>query len=103
MQQRPAHDGKFVVSGLPAGEYYVGAVTDLDGVDLTDAAFLDTLAAVSARITLAKGATRTIDLAIGGSGSDAYFFSGTSVTVTWLATSMYCMAAAWIIGASIFL
>jgi hypothetical protein len=33
---RPASDGTYRIQGLPAGEYYVGAVTTLDLEDLYD-------------------------------------------------------------------
>ena len=62
--QHPAHDGTFIFGGLPAGEYYVGALTDLEGVDLADAAFLETVAAAATRVTLATGETRTLTLQI---------------------------------------
>lgn len=63
---QPASDGKFKIAGLPAGEYYVCAVTDIEETDLQDAAFLETLAAVSFKITLAPGEKKTQDLKLGG-------------------------------------
>jgi hypothetical protein len=33
-QTRPASDGKFVIRGLPAGEYFLAAVTDVQREEL---------------------------------------------------------------------
>ena len=51
----PASDGTYKITGLPAGEYYVCALTDLDPNDLYDSAFLDQLVAGAFKITLAAG------------------------------------------------
>ena len=40
---RPQPNGQYVVSGLPAGDYFVGAVTELEPYDLRDAVFLKML------------------------------------------------------------
>jgi hypothetical protein len=52
---------------LPAGDYYVCALTDLDPSDLYDPAFLDQLAPVSFKITLADGEKKVQNLKLGGS------------------------------------
>lgn len=65
-QVHPANDGTYKVQGLPAGEYYVCALTDLDPNDLYDPAFLDQLAAASFKITLAEGETKVQNLKLGG-------------------------------------
>jgi hypothetical protein len=65
-QVRPASDGKFSLRGLPAGAYYLCAVTDLDAVDLTDLAFLDQLVAGSIKITLGEGEKKNQDVKISG-------------------------------------
>jgi hypothetical protein len=49
-QARPSSDGKYKLSGLPPGEYFVSAVTDLDPNDLADPLFLEQLAAASFKI-----------------------------------------------------
>jgi hypothetical protein len=59
---RPATDGKYVISGLPAGEYFLAAVTDFDQTDLTDAAFLEEISAGALKITLGEGEKKTQDL-----------------------------------------
>ena len=65
-QVHPASDGTYKVQGLPAGEYYVCALTDLDPNDLYDPAFLDQLVAASFKITLAEGETKVQNLKLGG-------------------------------------
>jgi hypothetical protein len=61
-QARPASNGKFKVNGLPPGEYFVCAVTDLDPEDLYNPAFLDQLAAAAYKIKLADGQKLVQDL-----------------------------------------
>jgi hypothetical protein len=63
---RPASDGKFTVTGLPAGEYYVCAVTAVERTEVYDPAFLDQLVGVSFRITIADGQKLKQDLKLGG-------------------------------------
>lgn len=65
-QVRPSSDGSYRLAGLPAGEYYVGAVTTLDLEDLFEPAFLQQIVPIAFRITLAEGETRTQDLKLGG-------------------------------------
>jgi hypothetical protein len=65
-QVRPASDGSYRVSGLPAGEYYIGAVTTLDLEDLFDPLFLQQIVPIAFRIALAEGETRQQDLKLGG-------------------------------------
>jgi len=66
-QARPASDGKFKVTGLPAGEYFVCAVTAVDRTEVYDPAFLEQLMAVSPlKITIADGEKKTQDLRLGG-------------------------------------
>jgi Carboxypeptidase regulatory-like domain len=61
---RPATDGRFVFNDLPAGEYAIAALTDLDPVDLWDAAFLTQIAAAGAPVTVADGEKKVHDLRI---------------------------------------
>jgi len=63
---RPASDGKFKVTGLPAGEYYVCAVTAVERTEVYDPAFLEPLVPVAFKITIADGEKKTQDLRLGG-------------------------------------
>jgi uncharacterized protein (DUF2141 family) len=61
---RPAQTGRFLVSDLPGGEYFVAALTDLDPADLGDPAFLGSLVPGAVRVTLADGVRLTQSLKI---------------------------------------
>jgi len=61
---RPANDGKFKVLNLPAGEYYIVAVTDVEQGQWYDPAFLAELVGASAKITLGDGEKTTQSLRI---------------------------------------
>jgi len=63
---RSGTDGRWIVRGLPPGEYLVAALTDLDPDELRDAAFLETLLAASVKVTLGDGEQKVQDLRIGG-------------------------------------
>jgi 5-hydroxyisourate hydrolase-like protein (transthyretin family) len=65
-QVRAANDGTYRLRGLPAGEYYVGAVTTLDLEDLLDPAFLQQIVPIAFKLTLVEGETRQQDLKLGG-------------------------------------
>jgi hypothetical protein len=65
-QARPASDGRFKVTGLPAGEYFVCAVTAVDRTEVYDPAFLEQLVPVSFKITIADGEKKVQDLKLGG-------------------------------------
>jgi len=59
---RPSTDGRYTARGLPPGEYFVSAVTELDEGAQYDPAFLDQLAQASFRITLGEGEQKVQDL-----------------------------------------
>jgi len=63
---RSGTDGRWIVRGLPPGEYLVAALTDLDPDELRDAAFLETLLAASVKVSLGDGEQKVQDLRIGG-------------------------------------
>lgn len=66
---QPGTDGKFTIGGpgpavLPAGEYYLAAVTDVSKDEQYDPAFLQSVVSAAIRITLAPGARQTQDLRV---------------------------------------
>jgi uncharacterized protein (DUF2141 family) len=66
-QIRPDIDGRFIVRNLPAGDYFISAVTDIEPNQWNDPAFLATLAASSPiRIAVAEGDRKLQDIRIGG-------------------------------------
>jgi hypothetical protein len=63
---RPATDGAFTVKGLPPGEYFLGAVLDLETGEWNDPSLLEQLVKSSAKITLREGETMTQNYKVGG-------------------------------------
>jgi hypothetical protein len=59
---RPATDGRFEIHDLPAGEYFLGAVTTIDADELLTPAFFEQLVAVSTRVTLGENERRRQDV-----------------------------------------
>jgi protocatechuate 3,4-dioxygenase beta subunit len=65
----PATDGRFTIGGpgaalLPAGEYYLAAVTDVSKDEQYDPAFLQTIIPAAIKVTLAPGARQMQDLRV---------------------------------------
>jgi hypothetical protein len=52
---RPSTDGTFVLAGLPAGRYYLVALTDLDRADLANPDFLQSLVSGAIAFQLSDG------------------------------------------------
>jgi hypothetical protein len=63
---RAGLDGKFKITGLPPGEYFVCALTELDNSQMTDPGYLEQFVSASTKITLADGEKRALDLRVGG-------------------------------------
>src|SRR3954452_16790604 len=61
---RPDQDGRFKVSAIPPGEYYVIALDYVDSNDWNDPQFLDSIRAKASRFSLSEGETKSIDLRI---------------------------------------
>ena len=61
---RPATDGRFVFNDLPAGEYFIAALTDLDPAEWQTPAFLDQAVSASIKVSLAEGEKKRTDIRI---------------------------------------
>jgi len=61
---RPGTDGRFRLTGLLAGEYYLAVVTTIDD-DATDAAFLEAILPSAIKVTIAEGEIKRQDLRVG--------------------------------------
>jgi hypothetical protein len=59
-------DGTFTITGLPAGEYYLAALTDVNMNELYEPSFLDSIVAASLKVTLADGEKKSQDLKLAG-------------------------------------
>ncbi len=58
---RAATDGAFSFTGVPAGDYYVAAVAEVDPLELRTAAYLDRLARSATKVTLDAGEKKVLD------------------------------------------
>jgi uncharacterized protein (DUF2141 family) len=61
---RPATDGRFVFADLPAGEYFIAALTDMDGAEWQDPAYLEQVAPAAVKVTVGEGEKKVQDLRI---------------------------------------
>ena len=58
---RLSSDGRYRISGLPPGEYYLAALTDLDPVQLAEAAFLESLMPAAVKVAIGEGERKVQD------------------------------------------
>jgi hypothetical protein len=63
---RPGTDGTFAFRSLPAGDYRLAAVTDVEPGEWYDPAFLSQLSGVSLPIAIAEGEKKQQDIRLGG-------------------------------------
>jgi hypothetical protein len=61
---RPDQDGRFKVTGLPAGEYYIIALDRIDSGEVNDPEFLERIRQRASTISLNEGETKTMDLKV---------------------------------------
>jgi hypothetical protein len=52
---RPGTDGRFTIRDLPAGDYFIAALTDVDPDEWQTPAFLDQLVPVAIKISIMSG------------------------------------------------
>jgi len=62
---RPNTDGRFSISGIPAGEYHLAALADYEPSDWYNPHFLEQVAAAAITISIKDGDKKTQDLRIG--------------------------------------
>ena len=62
---RPSTDGRFTFRNLPAGEYRLAAVTDVETGEWFDPAFLRMLMSNAVAVTLTEGERKEFPLRIG--------------------------------------
>jgi hypothetical protein len=65
---RPGVDGRYVVRDLPAGDYLVAVLADVDQDEWRDTGFLDSVAGAAVKVSIAEGEAHTLDLKLGGGG-----------------------------------
>lgn len=65
---RPDQDGRFKISGLPEGEYYIIAVDRLENGQSSDPDFLESVRTRATSLSLREGETRTLDLRLNNIG-----------------------------------
>jgi hypothetical protein len=63
---QPGSDGVFRFTGLPSGEYFLAAVTDLAQDDWGDPAFMEQVAAAAIRVTVGEGEKKVQDIKLAG-------------------------------------
>jgi hypothetical protein len=63
---RPGTDGRFLVRGLPAGDYRLTAVTDVEPGEWYDPAFLSQVGASSIPVSLVEGDRKVQDIRLAG-------------------------------------
>jgi hypothetical protein len=61
---RPDQDGRFKITGLPPGEYYVVAVDRLEQGQSGDPDFLERARSRAVSLTLREGETKTLELSL---------------------------------------
>ena len=63
-QTRPGTEGRFTIRGLPAGDYFIAALTDIEPGEWYDPTFLAALVPAAAKVTIRDGERTAQDLRI---------------------------------------
>jgi protocatechuate 3,4-dioxygenase beta subunit len=61
---RPDQDGRFNITGLPAGDYYIIALDRVEIGESSDPEFLEKIHTKASRLSLNEGETKTVDLRV---------------------------------------
>ena len=61
---RPDQDGRFKITGLPPGDYYIVALDRMDPGQSSDPDFLNAIVIKATAVSIREGDTRTVDLKI---------------------------------------
>ena len=61
---RLSSDGRFTIIGLPPGEYYLAALTELDPAQLGDPSFLESLVPAAVKLAIGEGERKVQDFRI---------------------------------------
>lgn len=61
---RPDQDGRFKISGLPAGEYYIIALDRVDTGEVYDPEYLEKIRAKASSISINEGETKQLELKV---------------------------------------
>lgn len=67
---RPDSNGRFAFTAIPAGEYYLAALTDFEQYDWINPTFLEQVAAMAIKVTIAEGEKKVQDLKVAGGGGE---------------------------------
>jgi uncharacterized protein (DUF2141 family) len=63
---RPSADGAYAFRGLPAGEYHLAAIDDVEPGEWFDPAFLQRLLPMAMKLTVGEGERKVQDIRLGG-------------------------------------
>jgi protocatechuate 3,4-dioxygenase beta subunit len=68
---RLSSDGRYRITGLPPGDYYLAALGDFDPAQLGDPSFLESLVSSAVKVTLGEGERKVQDFTVRGTSQGA--------------------------------